>query len=221
MPIEALASRGPGTLTFGPFKPVGLIDPRTGQRPWAVLQLRPENVNMEACNLVGCQTKLLQAEQKRIFRLVPGLEHAEFARYGSMHRNTFVNAPVVLNHDLSLKKLPGFYVAGQISGVEGYIESAASGLWLAHALAQKTRGKVLPPLPEETALGALLGHLRRPAKNFQPSNVMFGLMPAPAEKVKKKDRKDYYARRAQKAFTDWLQSLGINGIELPQNRSIA
>ena len=144
MPIEALAERGPRTLTFGPLKPVGFVDPRTGRRPWAIVQLRAENANSDTCNLVGCQTKLTQGEQARVFRLVPGLENAEFARFGSMHRNTYVNAPEVLAPDLSLRARPGVYLAGQITGVEGYVESAASGLWLGMLLDARARGHELP-----------------------------------------------------------------------------
>lgn len=209
MPLEALAQRGPRTLTFGPLKPVGFVDPRSGRRPWAVLQLRAENANAETCNLVGCQTKLLQGEQERIFRLVPGMERAEFARFGSMHRNTYVNAPHALTPDLELKARPGIYLAGQISGVEGYVESAASGLWLGLALAARANGRVLAPPPRETALGALLGHLQRPEKRFQPSNAHFGLMPELPERARKKERKALYATRAEGAFAHWLAMSGL------------
>lgn len=204
MPVEALAGRGPRTLTFGPLKPVGFVDPRTGRRPWAVLQLRAENANSETCNLVGCQTKLTRPEQARVFRLVPGLERAEFARYGSMHRNTYVNAPAALNADLSLKNRPRVFLAGQITGVEGYVESAACGLWLGLSLAARARGADLPRPPAQSALGALLNHLQTPAKHFQPSNAHFGLMPELGEKARKKDRKALYAARAQAAFAHWL-----------------
>ncbi len=206
MPIEALAARGARTLAFGPLKPVGLVDPRTGKRPWAVLQLRPEKSNMETCNLVGCQTKLLQGEQLRIFRLVPGLGNAQFARYGSMHRNTYVNAPEVLADDLSLKNRRNIFLAGQITGVEGYVESAASGLWTALYLAGRAKGLPPSPPPPETALGALLCHLRRPVKNFQPSNAHFGLMPELGGKIKKKERRALYSDRARAAFQAWLAS---------------
>lgn len=209
MPLEALAARGPKTLNFGPLKPIGFTDPRTGRRPWAVLQLRAETADMRSCNLVGCQTKLLQREQERVFRMVPGLEHAEFVRYGSMHRNTYVNAPAALNLDLSLKSAPHIYLAGQITGVEGYIESAASGLWLGLHLAARARGKALPDLPPETALGALLGHLRQQGKDFQPSNINFGLMPPLEGKFSKKDRKRLYAERAKAAFEQWRQAADI------------
>ena len=204
MPLEALADRGPRTLTFGPLKPVGFTDPRSGHRPWAVLQLRAENSNMETCNLVGCQTRLVQSEQARVFRLVPGMENAEFARFGSMHRNTYVNAPAALADDLSLNTRPRIFLAGQITGVEGYVESAACGLWLGLLLAARAHGRPITPPPEESALGALLRHLRRPAKHFQPSNAHFGLMPELGEKARKKERKALYAARAEAAFAAWL-----------------
>ncbi|MDM8216663.1 methylenetetrahydrofolate--tRNA-(uracil(54)-C(5))-methyltransferase (FADH(2)-oxidizing) TrmFO [Desulfovibrio piger] len=203
MPIEALAERGPKTLTFGPLKPVGFEDPRTGRRPWAVLQLRAENANADACNLVGCQTKLTYAEQARIFRMVPGLEQAEFARFGSMHRNTYVNAPQALTEDLRLVARPRFLLAGQITGMEGYVESAACGLWAALLLEAQAQGRNLPAPPPTTALGALLQHLRTPVKRFQPSNAHFGLMPELAERAKKQDRKALYSARAQADFAQW------------------
>ena len=227
MPVEALAERGEMTLAFGPLKPVGFIDPRTGARPFAILQLRPENANKSAFNLVGCQTKLTYPEQARIFRLAPGLEQAEFLRHGSMHRNTYVNAPEVLNPDLSLRaspaELPPIYLAGQITGVEGYLESAATGLWLGLDLASRLRGagntapdprksQGLTPPPPESALGALLAHLQRPVKHFQPSNVNFGLMPEPELRLRKKDRKAAYADRARDAFAAWLE-LTEDGME--------
>ena len=186
MPIEALAQRGDRTLTFGPLKPVGFVDPRTGRRPWAILQLRAEKANGEACNLVGCQTKLVQSEQARIFRLVPGL-----------------------TPDLELRAAPGVYLAGQITGVEGYVESAACGLWLGMLLEARAYGRDLPTPPPECALGALLGHLRTPAKRFQPSNVHFGLMPPLDERARKKDRKALYAARAQAAFAAWRAAAGL------------
>ena len=203
MPIEALAERGPRTLTFGPLKPVGFTDPRTGRRPYALLQLRLENLNKSTVNMVGCQTKLTYGAQADVFRLIPGLEKAEFARFGSMHRNTFVNAPKVLSPDLSLRGHPGIYLAGQITGVEGYVESAANGLWLGLSLAAALNGNELSPPPETTAMGALLRHLQTPVKHFQPSNVQYGLMPELGERVRKDSRKTQYAVRACAAFAAW------------------
>jgi methylenetetrahydrofolate--tRNA-(uracil-5-)-methyltransferase len=205
LPIETLAERGELSLAYGPFKPVGLEDPRTGERPCAVVQLRAENREKTALNLVGCQTKLKYGEQDRVFRLIPGLENAEFLRYGSMHRNTFVDAPRVLGPDLSLRTRPGVHLAGQITGVEGYVESAACGLWLGLLLGARLTGKELPDLPLESGLGALLRHLRTPAKRFQPSNVNYGLTPALQVRARKRERKALYAQRARDAFGDWLR----------------
>ncbi|MEG1455701.1 MAG: methylenetetrahydrofolate--tRNA-(uracil(54)-C(5))-methyltransferase (FADH(2)-oxidizing) TrmFO, partial [Comamonas sp.] len=204
MPIEALAERGHRTLTFGPLKPVGFDDPRTGRRPWALVQLRAENRHNSQYNLVGCQTKLTYPAQEKVFRLIPGLEKAEFVRFGSMHRNTYVNAPQVLDSRLALHQRPHVHLAGQISGVEGYVESAACGLWVGMLLAAEQSGRALAPPPTETALGALLGHLRSPAKKFQPSNVHFGLMPELPERAKKADRKAALSQRARDAFARWM-----------------
>ncbi|MBU4378112.1 MAG: FAD-dependent oxidoreductase, partial [Proteobacteria bacterium] len=163
-----------------------------------------------AFNLVGFQTKLKYPEQKRIFRMIPGLENVEFLRLGSIHRNTYVNAPDVLDADLQLKARSGFFLAGQISGVEGYLESAACGLWVGLSLARRLSGVSVVKPPVETALGALLGHLStRPDKRFQPSNVNFGLMPGLTGKMKKKFRKEAYGVRAQEAFAAWLGQTGL------------
>ncbi|WP_022662740.1 methylenetetrahydrofolate--tRNA-(uracil(54)-C(5))-methyltransferase (FADH(2)-oxidizing) TrmFO [Paucidesulfovibrio longus] len=203
LPVEEMAERGEMTLAFGPLKPVGLTDPRTGEQPFAVVQLRAENREKTAFNLVGFQTKLTYPEQKRVFRMIPGLEQAEFLRLGSIHRNTYVDAPEVLD-GLELKARRGVWLAGQITGVEGYVESAACGLWLGLKLAAKLNGTELPAPPPETALGGLLAHLAAPpAKRFQPSNVHFGLMPALNKKAPKKMRKELYAKRGQEAFADW------------------
>ena len=211
MPVEALAGRGFKTLAFGSLKPVGFDDPRTGRRPFALLQLRPENRNKTMFNLVGCQTKLTHGEQERIFRLIPGLENAEFVRFGSMHRNTFVNAPKVLAGDLSLLAAPRVHLAGQITGVEGYVESAATGLWLGLLLGARAAGRDIAPPPVETALGSLLGHLRLPVKRFQPSNVQFGLMPELGVRAGKANRKALYAERAREAFAAWAAGQGLDG----------
>ncbi|ABM27932.1 methylenetetrahydrofolate--tRNA-(uracil(54)-C(5))-methyltransferase (FADH(2)-oxidizing) TrmFO [Nitratidesulfovibrio vulgaris] len=215
MPIEALAERGPRTLVFGPFKPVGFTDPRTGTRPYAIIQLRAENRNKTAFNIVGCQTKLKYAEQERVFRMIPGLAGAEFVRHGSVHRNTYVNAPRVLADDLSLRADKRVFLAGQITGVEGYVESAACGMWLGMVLAARIQGRELPTPPPQTALGALLMHLRTPVKNFQPSNANFGLMPELGLKVKKRERKPLYSARAREHFVRWLAEAGVTPVIEP------
>ena len=204
LPIEAMAQRGPETLAFGPLKPVGLEDPRTGRRAHAVVQLRAENLARTAMNMVGFQTRMTWTEQRRVFALIPGLERAEFLRLGSIHRNTFVNAPQALTGTLELRKRPGVYLAGQMTGVEGYVESAACGLWLGLHLG---RGTSLPPT--ETAMGALLSHLRGEgcvgAKRFQPSNVQYGLMPPLNRRAPKRLRKGLYVQRAQEAWEKWWE----------------
>ncbi|MHC1701187.1 MAG: methylenetetrahydrofolate--tRNA-(uracil(54)-C(5))-methyltransferase (FADH(2)-oxidizing) TrmFO [Humidesulfovibrio sp.] len=210
LPVEEMAERGRLTLCFGPLKPVGLPNPRTGEEAFAVVQLRAENKEKTAFNLVGFQTKLKYPEQERVFRLIPGLENAEFLRLGSIHRNTYVDAPEVLTEELELKARPGVYLAGQITGVEGYLESAACGLWLGLMLGAKLTGKTLAPPPTTTALGALLGHLRTPpAKSFQPSNAHFGLTPDLNRRAGKKIRKELYGQRAREAFAQWkMDTLG-------------
>ncbi len=178
LPIEEMARRGRDTLAFGPFKPVGLVDPRTGQRPHAVVQLRQEDRSATLYNLVGCQTKLRIGEQKRLFRMLPGLSDAVFARFGSIHRNTYVNAPTQLTPDLELRARPGVFLAGQMAGVEGYVESAALGLLVGTGVARRARGQAALRPPRETAHGALLRHLQdADARHFQPMNVNYGLFP--------------------------------------------
>ncbi|CCH47622.1 methylenetetrahydrofolate--tRNA-(uracil(54)-C(5))-methyltransferase (FADH(2)-oxidizing) TrmFO [Pseudodesulfovibrio piezophilus] len=206
LPVEAMAERGEMTLAFGPLKPVGFIDPETGERPFAIVQLRTENKDKTAFNLVGFQTKLTYPDQKKVFRMIPGLEKAEFLRLGSIHRNTYVNAPDVLDSAMQLKARSGIYLTGQITGVEGYLESAASGLWLGISLGKQFNGKPTPKTPPlETALGALLSHLRiKTDKSFQPSNVNFGLMPGLQKKMKKKYRKEAYGIRARASFSQWF-----------------
>lgn len=207
LPIETLAERGEMTLAFGPLKPVGLVDPKTGKEPFAVVQLRPEDASFSLLNMVGLQTKLTYSEQVRIFRQIPGLEKADFKRLGSMHRNTFVNSPSVLNSSLELKNNPGVFLAGQITGVEGYVESAACGLWLGMFLTGREKDMSIPYPPQETALGSLLHFLRVPKKDFQPMNVNFGLMPPLKKRVKKSRRKELYAQRALDSFNYWLSTL--------------
>ncbi|WP_369404434.1 methylenetetrahydrofolate--tRNA-(uracil(54)-C(5))-methyltransferase (FADH(2)-oxidizing) TrmFO [Salidesulfovibrio brasiliensis] len=209
LPVEEMARRGEMTLAFGPLKPVGLTNPHSEEKPFAVIQLRAENRDKTAFNLVGFQTKLKYPEQKRIFRMIPGLENAEFLRLGSIHRNTYVNAPEVLTDELELKARPGVYLAGQITGVEGYLESAACGLWLGMLLGARFADRELTHPPRETALGALMGHLQtEPVKRFQPSNINFGLMPGLKKRIPKKFRKEKYAERAQAAFEEWMGIIG-------------
>ncbi|MEO8617795.1 MAG: methylenetetrahydrofolate--tRNA-(uracil(54)-C(5))-methyltransferase (FADH(2)-oxidizing) TrmFO [Sphingomicrobium sp.] len=207
MPIEVMAARGPETLRFGPMKGVGLDDPRTGRWPHAVVQLRQDNALGTLWNIVGFQTKLKHAEQVRIFRTIPGLENAEFARLGGIHRNSFIKSPVLLDGELRLKASPNVRFAGQITGCEGYVESAAIGLLAARFAAAEKRGEILPPPPVETALGALLHHITggADADTYQPMNINFGLMP-PIEgpKVKKANRKKLYTERARVALKDWI-----------------
>ena len=207
MPIEVMASRGVETLRFGPMKGVGLDDPRTGRWPYPVVQLRQDNALGTLWNMVGFQTKLKHGEQVRIFRTIPGLENAEFARLGGIHRNSFIKSPELLDGELRLEALPNIRFAGQITGCEGYVESAAIGLLAARFAAAEKRGETLPPPPPQTALGALLGHITggADADTYQPMNINFGLMP-PIEgpKVKKADRKKLYTARAREALAGWL-----------------
>jgi len=187
--VEILASRGRQTLAFGPLKPVGLTDPRTGRTPYAVVQLRQENAQGTLYNLVGFQTRLKWGEQKRVFGMIPGLERAEFARYGVMHRNTYLNGPAVLGANYALKGDPLMRFAGQLTGVEGYMESTASGLVAAVSLAKALRGEQEPDFTGKTLLGALARHVCTPTANFQPMNANFGILESLPFKVKgKKNR---------------------------------
>jgi methylenetetrahydrofolate--tRNA-(uracil-5-)-methyltransferase len=217
LPVEVMAARGPKTLSFGPMKPVGLMDPRTGKRPHAVVQLRQEDKARTAYNLVGFQTRMKWPEQKRIFRMIPGLENAEFVRLGSVHRNTFVKAPGVLGADLALENAPGVHLAGQITGVEGYVESAACGLCLGVMLAGSDPVERRPPAT--TALGALLGHLATPRADYQPSNVVWSMFPpydGPKLRGKKGDRKrrmrEAMAERALSDLAPWLDQIGAASV---------
>lgn len=208
LPVEVMAKRGLHTLRYGPMKPVGLIDPRTGTKPYAVVQLRRENRCLSLFNLVGFQTKLTWPEQGRIFRMIPGLENAEFARYGSIHRNTFLRAPALLNNTLQLRSRENVFFAGQITGVEGYIESAATGMAAGIFAGRLLQGKDLPAPPRVTALGALLHYLEHAdPENFQPMNVNFGLFPALAGKTRRRDRGLLYAERAIAALASWKEKL--------------
>ena len=206
MPIEVMAERGVDTLRYGPMKPVGLDDPRTGRWPHAVVQLRQDNALGTLWNIVGFQTKLKHAEQVRLFRTIPGLQNAEFARLGGLHRNTFLQAPKLLDATLRLKSAPNIRFAGQITGCEGYIESAAIGLLAGRFAAAELNGHAQPPPPPTTALGALLGHITGGAKadSYQPMNVNFGLFPPLEGVAKKVDRKPLMAARARAALEGWI-----------------
>jgi methylenetetrahydrofolate--tRNA-(uracil-5-)-methyltransferase len=212
LPVEVMAERGRRTLAFGPMKPVGLTDPRTGRWPYAVVQLRPEDSALTAYNMVGFQTRMKFPEQKRVFGLIPGLENAEFMRFGSVHRNTFVNSPAVLDDAFQLKARPGVFLAGQVAGVEGYVESAACGLCIGVLAAQRALGQQLTPPPETTALGALLLHLRRPAKDYQPSNIVWSMFPdvemPPNQARDKGARREALGKRALADLAAWLVGAG-------------
>jgi len=207
MPIEVMAERGPETLRHGPMKPMGLDNPRTGRWPYAVVQLRQDNQLGTLWNMVGFQTKLKHGEQVRIFRTIPGLENAEFARLGGIHRNSFINSPRLLDGELRLKSKPNIRFAGQITGCEGYVESAAVGILAARFATAELRDEALAPPPPETALGALLAHITGGAdsETFQPMNVNFGLMPPIEGRWKRADRKKAYTDRARAALAEWLQ----------------
>lgn len=201
MPIEILASRGKDAIRYGPMKPVGLQDPRTGHRPWAVLQLRTENRENTLYNLVGFQTNLKFGEQKRVFGMIPGLGHAEFVRYGVMHRNTFLNSPALLNSDFSLRSRPSLFFAGQITGVEGYMESAASGILAGMNAVRRMRGEKTLTLPETTMIGALSRYVSGyTGKNFQPLGANFGILPPLDEKIR--DKQERYMALAQRGLHD-------------------
>ena len=207
MPVEVMAKRGVDTLRYGPLKPVGLMDARTGIKPYAVVQLRKENLEGTMFNLVGFQTNLKHGEQKRVFRMIPGLEKAEFVRLGVMHRNTFINAPRVLNHQYQMKNNPRVYFAGQITGVEGYVESTASGLLAGIYAASDMLGKTVEPLDNTCAVGALAGHVSQSlTDNFQPMNINFAIIKPLETRIKQKqERNGAIARRAMAYLEDIKQ----------------
>lgn len=207
MPIEVLASRGKDAMRYGPLKPVGLTNPKTGHRPWANLQLRKENKDGTMYNLVGFQTNLKFSEQKRVFSMFPALENAEFVRYGVMHRNTFLNSPKLLSQDFSLKKQPNIYFAGQISGVEGYMESASSGILAGFNAARKLFGEEPLKLPKITMLGALSQYIcDESVKNFQPMGAAFGIVDPLEEKIR--DKRERYEKLAERSL-EYLKTLKI------------
>jgi methylenetetrahydrofolate--tRNA-(uracil-5-)-methyltransferase len=210
MPIEVMASRGFDTPRFGPMKPVGLPDPKTGREPYAVVQLRSENREMTAYNMVGFQTRLKWPEQKRVFSMIGGLENAEFLRYGSIHRNTFINSPQFLNSDLTLKGMTNIFMAGQISGVEGYIESTAMGLIAGINAAFVLKGRLPAKVPPSTSHGALIRHITESGpKNFQPSNINFGLFPVPDGAGRVRDKRQKKKMIADRAIADWRSYLAV------------
>ncbi|MBM6900239.1 methylenetetrahydrofolate--tRNA-(uracil(54)-C(5))-methyltransferase (FADH(2)-oxidizing) TrmFO [Gemmiger formicilis] len=208
MPIEVMAARGADTIRFGPLRPVGLRDPRTGHRPWANVQLRAENTARTLYNLVGFQTNLKWGEQKRVFSMIPGLEHAEFVRYGVMHRNTFLESPRVLTTKQYLKEHPNVFFAGQITGFEGYMASAASGLLAARQILARLQGRELPPPPPQTMCGALLQYITTPNKDFQPMGANMGILPRTPDIDAIRDKRERYAalsETAQQAMQAWVQ----------------
>lgn len=205
MPIEVMAQRGEDTMRFGPMKPVGLPDPRTGKDPYAVVQLRQDNAEGTMYNIVGFQTHLKWGEQRRVFGMIPGLEKAEFIRYGVMHRNTYIDSPDLLTAAMESRTRPGLFFAGQMTGVEGYVESAASGIAAAYGAAARVNGEEPVPFPRETAIGSLTHYISHyEGKNFQPMNVNFGLMPPLEKRVPKKEKNERIARRALAALDAFL-----------------
>lgn len=211
LPIEIMAARGPESLRFGPMRPVGLCDPRTGRRPHAVVQLRRENLKGDAFNLVGFQSRLTQGEQLKVLRLIPALAQARFLRYGSIHRNTFIDAPRVLSPDLSLTSHRNIVIAGQLSGVEGYMESTAMGIMAAYSILAYLRGRPFLPPPPETAVGALMHYITdTTAGAFQPMNINFGIFPSPD--VAKKLKRQTLLQREALAFSDWLGTLNYRAL---------
>ncbi len=215
LPVDIMAERGEQTLAYGPLKPVGLIDPRTGKQPHAVVQLRVENADRTAYSLVGFQTRLTHPAQLEVLRKLPGLAKAEFLRLGSVHRNTFIHAPGLVDRHIRLRRDPRLSFAGQVSGVEGYVESAASGLMIGLFTHSRIVRKPLMPPPSETMHGALLDYLVKPNKRFQPSNVTHAMLPSlpPKPRLRKRDRKRAYMERARQALTDWMSEWQVQSIE--------
>ena len=211
LPVEEIARRGRDTLRFGPMKPVGLADPRTGRHPYAVVQLRQENARADSYNLVGFQNHLKFGDQARVLRLIPGLENARFLRYGQIHRNTYINSPTLLRESLQMRRHPRVFFAGQICGVEGYVESIATGLMAGiHAVALATDSEPVPP-PRASAFGSLVHYVTHAsAKNFQPANITFDLLPLLEHKVRERqERHRLQCQRALREFDDWWASLSV------------
>jgi methylenetetrahydrofolate--tRNA-(uracil-5-)-methyltransferase len=215
LPIEEIARRGRDTLRFGPMKPVGLIDPRTGRMPYAVVQLRQESLRADSYNLVGFQNHLKFGEQARVLRLIPGLENARFLRYGQIHRNTYINAPTLLQETLQMKAHPRVFFAGQICGVEGYVESIATGLLAGMHAAALVTGSALAPAPRASAFGSLTHYVTHAdAKNFQPANITFDLLPPLAKKIRdRKERHRLQCELALKEFDTWMNSVGTAAVK--------
>jgi methylenetetrahydrofolate--tRNA-(uracil-5-)-methyltransferase len=216
LPVEVIAERGYQSLLFGTLRPVGLVDPRTGKRPFAVCQLRRETASGESFSLVGFQTRLRIKDQQHVFRLMPGLEHAEFMRYGSIHRNTYLDSPRLLGSDLSFKKIPNLFLGGQLNGGEGYTESIATGHLCARAVLARMQGKTLPPPPPATALGSLLGHITASSeKVFTPSHFNFGLLPAlelEGKRIAKKNKKELLYQRALEQLRGWAAENTVSDV---------
>jgi methylenetetrahydrofolate--tRNA-(uracil-5-)-methyltransferase len=215
LPIEEIARRGRDTLRFGPMKPVGLIDPRTGKRPYAVVQLRQENLRADSYNLVGFQNHLKFGEQARVLRLIPGLENARFLRYGQIHRNTYINAPTLLRETLQMKAQPRVFFAGQICGVEGYVESIATGLLAGMYAAALACGGKLVPAPRASAFGSLTHYVTHadPA-NFQPANITFDLLPPLENKIRdRKERHRLQCELALREFEGWIDRVGTTAVK--------
>ena len=213
LPIEEMARRGRDTLRFGPMKPVGLVDPKTGRIPYAAVQLRQENLMADSYNLVGFQNHLKFGDQKRVLQMIPGLEKAEFLKFGQIHRNTYINAPVVLNEHLQMRAIPDVFFAGQVCGVEGYVESIAAGLVAGINAAARACGSSMISVPRESAIGSLLNYISNcESKNFQPMNMTFGLLPQLDESVRrrirsKQDRHRLQIETATIAFDEWLKKI--------------
>lgn len=220
MPIEEIARRGHDTLRFGPMKPVGLRDPRTGAMHHAIVQLRQDDTAGRLYSMVGFQTKMTYPEQRRVFRMIPGLERAEFVRLGSLHRNTYINSPRALTPALTMTGTPGLFVAGQLIGVEGYVESTATGLLCGINAARMLAGREPVTPPPSTALGSLIAYVTdRDRKDFQPMNANYGLFPPLAERVRGRDKKQALGQRALAVLDDWILQSGIENSERVQRRS--